>query len=83
MIKENPMISEICIPATCREREPFSSKGAAALLLTFPMEAATSSGMCSIPTARPSGPTIIAKHAVRYPLPVQISYDNVHLDKLN
>lgn len=59
------------IPPTCREREPSFSKGAAALFLIFSIEEATSSGICSTPTTRPSGPTINAKHAVKYPVPAK------------
>lgn len=59
------------VPPTCTEREPSFSKGAAALFLIFSIEEATSSGICSTPIARPSGPTINAKHAVKYPVPVK------------
>jgi hypothetical protein len=37
------------------------------------MASSTSSGMCSTPTARPSGPTISAMQTVRYPLPLPTS----------
>jgi hypothetical protein len=44
----------------------------------FSIEVATNSGICSTPTARPSGPTISAKQAVRYPVPAKISETNRH-----
>ena len=42
----------------------------------FSVEDATNSGICSTPTARPSGPTMSAKQAVRYPVPVKFTKDN-------
>jgi hypothetical protein len=53
----------------CILRDPSFNCGAAALFLIFSIEVATNSGICSTPTARPSGPTINAKQAVRYPVP--------------
>jgi hypothetical protein len=35
------------------------------------IEEDTNSGICSTPTARPCGPTISAKQAVKYPVPAK------------
>lgn len=71
---------EVHVPAACTEREPSFNKDDAALLLMLLMEEATSSGMCSTPTVRPCGPTIIAKQAVKYPVPVSKSQAGVNLN---
>lgn len=57
------------IPPTWSERDPSFNNGAAALFSTFFIDQAANSGICSTPTARPCGPTISAKQAVRYPVP--------------
>lgn len=67
------------IPPTCTEREPSFNKEAARLFSIFLMEEATSSGICSTPTARPCGPTIKAKQAVRYPVPTKLTHETLKL----
>lgn len=59
------------IPPTWTEREPSLNCVAAALFWMFSFARETNSGICSTPTARPWGPTINAKHAVRYPVPAK------------
>lgn len=63
------------LPVICILRDPSVNCGAAALFLMFSIDEVTNSGICSTPTARPSGPTIIVKQAVRYPVPVEVIKD--------